>query len=196
MVKKHSEHKGPAPPPPPPSLVIKPVLSDEPQNIPVVLKVQDSNQENETQLIPEPKESMIPKNVEYSEINDSINNNSEVENLPFDVDVNNSVPVQSVHLRKHEIINARPMSVATSINGPTVNSVEDSQIRTRRRSSSASNRNQRRPSPPSLDKVLQMNQNIEKNKGKLPTAVMNELAGRLQNNQDETDRIQGNENSN
>lgn len=196
MVKKHSEHKGPAPPPPPPSLVIKPVLSEEPQNIPVVLKVQDSNQENETQLIPEPKESMVPKNVEYSEINDSINNNSEVENLPFDVDVNNSVPVQSVHLRKHEIINARPMSVATSINGPTVNSVEDSQIRTRRRSSSASNRNQRRPSPPSLDKVLQMNQNIEKNKGKLPTAVMNELAGRLQNNQDETDRIQGNENSN
>lgn len=73
--------------------------------------------------------------------------------------------------------------------------MDDSQIRTRRRSSSASNRNQRRPSPPSLDKVLQMNQNIEKNKGKMPTAVMNELAGRLQNSHDETNLLLDKENS-
>lgn len=62
---------------------------------------------------------------------------------------------------------------------------ESSQIRTRRRSSSASNRNQRRPSPPSLDKVLQMNQNTDKTKTKMPIAVMNELAGRLQNSQED-----------
>lgn len=73
--------------------------------------------------------------------------------------------------------------------------MDDSQLRTRRRSSSASNRNQRRPSPPSLDKVLQMNQNIEKNKGKMPTSVMNELTGRLQSNQDETEQIKDENNS-
>lgn len=73
--------------------------------------------------------------------------------------------------------------------------MDDSQLRTRRRSSSASNRNQRRPSPPSLDKVLQMNQNIEKNKGKMPTSVMNELTGRLQSNQDETEQIKDKNNS-
>lgn len=104
--------------------------------------------------------------------------------------------IQSIQLYKHDILsNPRPISVAASINGPIVNSMKDSQVKTRRRSSSASNRNQRRPSPPSLDKVLQMNQNIEKNKCKMPTAVMNELAGRLQNNQDETDQIEDKDNS-
>lgn len=196
MVKKHSEHKGPAPPPPP-SSVVKSVSNEESQNSSLVLKVQDSNQEQESLLVVEPKELEVlkSKDTAFSEINDSINNNSEGEK-PFDVDdENHSVSIQSIQLRKHDILNPRPISVATSINGSVVNSVEDSQGRTRRRSSSASNRNQRRPSPPSLDKVLQMNQTIEKNKGKMPTAVMNELAGRLLNNQDETDQTQNKDNS-
>lgn len=187
VVKKHSEHKGPAPPPP--SLVIKSISNDESQNIPLVLNVQDTNEEKETQLRLEPKELEQPKSVnnEYPEINDSINNNSEIVKHPIDIDnEKNSVSNQSVHLRKHDKHNPRPISVAASINGPVINSLEDSQIRTRRRSSSASNRNQRRPSPPSLDKVLQMN-NIEKNKDKIPIPVATELSGRFKNNQDETD---------
>jgi len=199
VVKKHSEHKGPAPPPPPPPLsVIKSVSNEESQNLSLVLNVQDSNQEKEKESVAEPKELEIPKSKmnECSEINDSINNNSEMEKQPTDIDDENcSVSVQSIQLRKHDKSSSRPISVAASNNGPIVNSIEDSQIRTRRRSSSASNRNQRRPSPPSLDKVLQMNQNVEKNKGKMPTAVMNELAGRLQNNQDETDQIEDKDNS-
>lgn len=200
MVKKHSEHKGPAPPPPPPPQpsVVKLVSNEDSQNLPIVVKVEDSNLEKETESVAESKELEIPKTKsnEYSEINDSINNNSEIEKQPIDIgDENCSVSIhQSIPLRKHDVCNPRPISVA-STNGPIVNSMEDSQIRTRRRSSSASNRNQRRPSPPSLDKVLQMNQNVEKNKGKMPTAVMNELAGRLQNNQDETDQIQDKDNS-
>lgn len=189
MVKKHSEHKGPAPLPPP-SSIIKSVSNEESQDFQFVSKVDDSNLEKETQLVAEHKEVEIPESKadECPKINDSINNNSEVEKQHFDIDdKNNSVSIQ---FRKHDIHNPRPISVAASINGPTMNTTEDSQIRTRRRSSSASNRNQRRPSPPSLDKVLLMNQNIEKNKGKMPTAVMNELAGRLQSNQDETDLIQ------
>lgn len=195
MVKKHSEHKGPAPPPP--SSVVKPVPNDESQNAPLILKVQDSNQEKEIKLTSEPKEINISKSkdFEYPKINDSINNNSEMEKPRFDVDENNSVSAQLVDSCKHDKLNPRPISIASSINGPTVNSTEDHQIKTRRRSSSASNRNQRRPSPPSLDKVLQMNQSIEKNIGKMPTAVMNELAGRLQNNQDETDLTQEYDNS-
>lgn len=196
MVKKHSEHKGPAPPPP--SSVVKSVSNEEPLTSPLVLKVQDSNQEKESQFvepISEPKELEIPKskNDDISEINDSLNNNSEIETQSIDNDIDsddmirNSVSVQSIELRKHDILNPRPISVAAS---PIINSMDDSLKRSRRRSSSASNRNQRRPSPPSLDKVLQMNQNIEKNKGKMPTAVMNELAGRLLNNQDETDRFE------
>ncbi|XP_022165258.1 serine/threonine-protein kinase 10 isoform X2 [Myzus persicae] len=199
VVKKHSENKGPAPPPPPlptPSSVVKLVPNEESLNIPIVLKVQDTNQEKES--VVEPKELEVPKSKsnEYSEMHDSINNNSETEKKPIDIGVeeNPSVSIQSIQLRKHDISSSRPISVAASNNGPIVNSVEDSQIRTRRRSSSASNRNQRRPSPPSLDKVLQMNQNVEKNKGKMPTAVMNELTGRLQNNQDETDRIHNKDN--
>lgn len=167
-------------------------------NLPIVLKVQDTNQEKES--VTEPKELEVPisKNNEYSEIHDSINNNSETEKQPNDIgeEENCSVSIQSIQLRKHDISSSRPISVAASYNGPIVNSMEDSQIRTRRRSSSASNRNQRRPSPPSLDKVLQMNQNVDKNKGKMPTAVMNELAGRLQNNQDETDQIHDKDKSN
>lgn len=189
MVKKHSEHKGPAPLPP--SSVVKSVLNEESQNSSLVLKVQDSNQEQESLLVVENKELEVPKSKDntFSGINDSINNNSKDEK-PFNIDdKNHSASNQSV-LRKHDILNPRPISVATSTNGSVVNSVEDSHIRTRRRSSSASNRNQRRPSPPSLDKVLQMNQTIEKNKGKMPTAVMNELTDRLQNNQDETDQTQ------
>jgi len=164
VVKKHSEHKGPAPPPPNP--VTKSISNEEPQNLPLVLQIQDSNDEKETQLVVESKEfeKPISKDNEYSEINDSINNNSELEEKqPFEIDnKNNSVSTQPIQLRKHDILNPRPISVATSINGRTVNSMDDSKIRTRRRSSSASNRNQRRPSPPSLDKVLQMNQNTEK----------------------------------
>ncbi|XP_060863110.1 serine/threonine-protein kinase 10 isoform X3 [Metopolophium dirhodum] len=201
VVKKHSENKGPAPPPPPlppPSSVVKLVSNEESLNLPIVLKVQDTNQEKEKESVPELKELEVPKskNNEYSEIHDSINNNSETEKQPIHIgeEENRSVSIQSIQLRKHDISSSRPISVAASNNGPIVNSTEDSQIRTRRRSSSASNRNQRRPSPPSLDKVLQMNQNIEKNKGKMPTAVMNELAGRLQNNQDETDRINNKDN--
>lgn len=202
MVKKHSENKGPAPPPPPlppPSSVVKLESNEESLNLPIVLKVQDTNQEKEKESVPELKELEVPKSKinEYSEIHDSINNNSETEKQPIHIgeEENRSVSIQSIQLRKHDISSSRPISVAASNNGPIVNSTEDSQIRTRRRSSSASNRNQRRPSPPSLDKVLQMNQNIEKNKGKMPIAVMNELAGRLQNNQDETDRINNKDNS-
>lgn len=196
MVKKHSEHKGPAPPPP--SSVIKSVTNDESQNIPVVLKVQDPNEKKEVQLESEPKELEQSKSVnnEYSVINDSINNNSEVVKQSIDTDnEKNSVSVQSVQLRKHDILNPRPISVAASVNGPVINSLDDFQVRTRRRSSSASNRNQRRPSPPSLDKVLQMNNNIEKNKDKIPISVTNELSGRLQNNQDETDHLEDKHNS-
>lgn len=164
------------------------------------MKVEE-NEEKETQLvIDEPIELEISKSKDskYSEINDSINNNSEIEKQSFGInDENDSVTIQSMQLRKRDILpNPRPISVAANINGPIVNSMEDSQIKTRRRSSSASNRNQRRPSPPSLDKVLQMNQNIEKNKSKIPIAVINELTGRLQNNQDETDdRIEDKDNS-
>ncbi|XP_025416771.1 serine/threonine-protein kinase 10 isoform X3 [Sipha flava] len=186
VVKKHSEHKGPAPPPP---SSVKSVSNEEPQNSLLALKIQDSDQEQES-LVVEHKElvELKSKDNDFSELNDSINNNSEG-NKPFDIaNENNSVSIQSSQLRKHDILNPRPISVATSINGSIVHSTEDSQVRTRRRSSSASNRNQRRPSPPSLDKVLQMNQTIEKNKGKMPTAVLNELAGRLLNNQDETDQ--------
>lgn len=150
-------------------------------------------------MVVEPKEFEIPKSIdnECSEINnDTINNNSEIEKPSFDLDENNSVSIQSIQLRKHDVLNPRPISVAANINGPTTNSMEDSQIRTRRRSSSASNRNQRRPSPPSLDKVLQMNENIEKIKSKIPNAVMNELTGRLKNNQDETDQLLDKDNSN
>lgn len=201
MVKKHSENKGPAPPPPPlptPSSVVKLVSNEESSNLPLVLKVEDTNQEKESVAEPNELEVPISKNNEYLEIHDSINNNSETEKQPNDIgeEENCSVSIQSIQLRKHDISSSRPISVAASNNGPIVNSMEDSQIRTRRRSSSASNRNQRRPSPPSLDKVLQMNQNVEKNKGKMPTAVMNELAGRLQNNQDETDQINDKDNSN
>lgn len=196
MIKKHSEHKGPAPPPPPPpSSITKSVSTEESQDLQFVSKVDDSNLEKETQLVVEHKEIEISESKanEYPEINNSINNNSEMEKQHFDIDdKNNSVSIQ---FRKHDIHNPRPISVAADMNGPITNITEDSQVRTRRRSSSASNRNQRRPSPPSLDKVLQMNQYIEKNKGKMPTAVMNELAGRLQNNQDETDLLQNNDNS-
>lgn len=192
MVKKHSEHKGPAPPPPP--SIIKPVSNEESQDLQLISKVDDSTLQEETQLVAEHKEVEIPESkvVDNPQINDSINNNSELEKQNVDTDKENAVSIQ---FRKHDILNPRPMSVAASINGPVVNTTEDSQTRARRRSSSASNRNQRRPSPPSLDKVLQMNQNIEKNKGKMPTSVMNELAGRLQNNQDETDLIQDKDNS-
>lgn len=198
MVKKHSEHKGPAPPPPPPpppSSIIETVSNKEPDDLQLVSKVDDSTLEEETQLVTEPKLVEIPESKadKNPEINDSLNNNSEIEQQNFDTEENKNAI--SVQFRKHDIINPRPMSVAASINGPIVNTSEDVQIRARRRSSSASNRNQRRPSPPSLDKVLQMNQNIEKNKGKMPKAVMNELAGRLQNNQDETDQIQDKDNS-
>lgn len=197
MVKKHSEHKGPAPPPPLAS-VAESVSNEEPQNLPIILKIQDSNEEKETQLIAESKELEILKSMgnECSEINDSINNNSEIEKQPFDVDENNSVSVQSIQLRKYDVHNPRPISVAASINSPTINPMEDSQIRTRRRSSSASNRNQRRPSPPSLDKVLQMNQNIERNEGKMPNIIVNDLTGRLKNNQDETDQLKDKDNGN
>jgi len=203
VVKKHSEHKGPAPPPPPPppllASVVESISNEEPQKLPIVLKIEESNIEKETQFVAEPEEELeIQKSMgnECSEINDSINNNSEIEKQPFDVDENTSVSIQSIQLRKHDVLNPRPISVAASINGPNINSMEDSQIRTRRRSSSASNRNQRRPSPPSLDKVLQMNQNIEKNKGNMPNAVMNELTGRFKNNQDETDQLPDKDNSN
>jgi len=202
VVKKHSENKGPAPPPPPlppPSSVVKLVSNEESPNLPIVLKVQDTTQENEKESVAELEELGVPKSKsnEYSEIHDSINNNSETEKQPIQIgeEENQSVSIQSIHLRKHDVSSSRPISVAACNNGPIVSSMEDSQIRTRRRSSSASNRNQRRPSPPSLDKVLQMNQNVEKNKGKMPTAVMNELAGRLQNNQDETDQINNKDNS-
>jgi len=202
VVKKHSENKGPAPPPPPlppPSSVVKLVSNEESLNLPIVLKVEDTNHEKE--LVAEPKEIEVPisQNNEHSEIHDSINNNSETGKQPNHIgeEENCSVSsIQSIQLRKHDKSSSRPISVAASNNGPIENSMEDSQIRTRRRSSSASNRNQRRPSPPSLDKVLQMNQNVEKNKGKMPTAVMNELAGRLQNNQDETDQIHDKDNCN
>lgn len=201
MVKKHSENKGPAPPPPPlpqSSSVVKLVSNEEPANLPIVLNVQETNQDKEIESVTEPEELEVPKsnNNEYPVINDSINNNSEIEKEPIDIgNENHSISIQSIQLRKHDKSSSRPISIAASNNGPIVNSIEDSQIRTRRRSSSASNRNQRRPSPPSLDKVLQMNQNVEKNKGKMPTAVMNELAGRLQNNKDETDLIQTKDNS-
>jgi len=200
VVKKHSENKGPAPPPPPlptPSSVVKLVSNEESLNLPIVLKVEDTNQEKESIVEPEELDVSISKNNEYSEIHDSINNNSETEKQPNDIgEEESSVSIQSIQLRKHDISSSRPISVASSNNGPILNSMEDSQIRTRRRSSSASNRNPRRPPPPSLDKVLQMNQNVEKNKGKMPTAVMNELAGRLQNNQDETDQIHDKDNGN
>jgi hypothetical protein len=201
VVKKHSENKGPAPPPPPlpqSSSVVKLVSNEESANLPIVLNVQETNQDKEIESVTEPEELEVPKsnNNEYPVINDSINNNSEIEKEPIDIgNENHSVSIQSIQLRKHDKSSSRPISIAASNNGPIVNSIEDSQIRTRRRSSSASNRNQRRPSPPSLDKVLQMNQNVEKNKGKMPTAVMNELAGRLQNNKDETDLIQTKDNS-
>lgn len=195
IVKKHSEHKGPAPLPP---SVVKSVSNEEPPNRPLILRVEETH-EKETQLVVEPLELDVSKSNDnkYSEINDSINNNSEIEKQPFDInDQNDSVAIQSIQLYKNDILpNPRPISVAASNNGPIVNSMNDSQVKTRRRSSSASNRNQRRPSPPSLDKVLQMNQNIEKNKCKMPTAVMNELTGRLQNNQDETDQIEDKDNS-
>lgn len=196
MVKKHSENKGPAPPPP--LSVIKSVSNEESQNIPLILNAQKSSQEKETQLEPEHKEmeKLKTKNNEYSEINDSINNNSEMVKQSFDIDdEKNSESTEPVQLRKHDILTPRPISVAASINGPILNSLEDSQIRTRRRSSSASNRNQRRPSPPSLDKVLQMNKNIEKNKDKIPISIMNELSGRFQDNQDETDNLEDKDNS-
>lgn len=200
MVKKHSENKGPAPPPPPlppQSSIVKLVSNEESLNLPVLLKVQDTNEEKES--VAELKELEVPKSKssEYSEIRDCINNNSETEKQPIHIgeEENRSLSIKSIQLRKCDMSSSRPISVAASNNGPIVNSMEDSQIKTRRRSSSASNRNQRRPSPPSLDKVLQMNQNVEKNKGKMPTAVMNELAGRLQNNQDETDRINNKDNS-
>jgi len=202
VVKKHSENKGPAPPPPPlppPSSVVKLVSNEESLDLPVLLKVQDTNEEKEKESVTELKELEVPKSKsnEYSEIHDSINNNSETEKQPIHIgeEENHSVSIKSIQLRKHDISSSRPISVAASNNGPIVNTTDDSQIKTRRRSSSASNRNQRRPSPPSLDKVLQMNQNVEKNKGKMPTAVMNELAGRLQNNQDETDQINNKDNS-
>lgn len=201
MVKKHSENKGPAPPPPPlppPSSVVKLVSNEVLPTLPIVSNVQETNQDKEIESVAEPEDIEIPKskNIEYSEIKDSINNNSEIEKPPTNIDnENHSVSIQSTQLRKHDKTSSRPISVAATNNGPIVNSIEDSQIRTRRRSSSASNRNQRRPSPPSLDKVLQMNQNVEKNKGKMPTAVMNELTGRLQNNKDETDLIQDKDNS-
>lgn len=208
MVKKHSENKGPAPPPPPlpPPSVVKLVSDEVSPTLPIVLNVQETNQDKEIESVTEPEDIEIPKskNSEYSEINDSINNNSEIEKPPINIDneppinidnENHSVSIQSTQLRKHDKTSSRPISVAATNNGPIVSSIEDSQIRTRRRSSSASNRNQRRPSPPSLDKVLQMNQNVEKNKGKMPTAVMNELTGRLQNNKDETDLIQDKDNS-
>jgi len=202
VVKKHSENKGPAPPPPPlstPSSVVKLIPNEESPNLPILLKVQNINQKKEKESVAEPKELEVSKSKsnEYLEIHDSMNNNSETEKQPIDIseEENRSISNQSIQLRKHDKSNSRPISVAASNNGPIVNSVEDSQIRTRRRSSSASNRNQRRPSPPSLDKVLQMNQNVEKNKGKMPTAVMNELTGRFQNNQDETDRIHDKDNS-
>ncbi|KAL4131778.1 hypothetical protein QTP88_009040 [Uroleucon formosanum] len=199
VVKKHSENKGPAPPPPPlppQSSIVKLVSNEESLNLPVLLKVQDTNEEKES--VAELKELEVPKSKssEYSEIRDCINNNSETEKQPIHIgeEENRSLSIKSIQLRKCDMSSSRPISVAASNNGPIVNSMEDSQIKTRRRSSSASNRNQRRPSPPSLDKVLQMNQNVEKNKGKMPTAVMNELAGRLQNNQDETDRINNKDN--
>lgn len=200
MVKKHSENKGPAPPPPPlppPSSVVTLVSNEVSPTLPIVLNVQETNQEKDIESVAEPEDIEIPKskNSEDSEINDSINNNSEIEKPPINIDnENHLVSIQSTQLRKHDKT-SRPISVAATSNGPIVNSIEDSQIRTRRRSSSASNRNQRRPSPPSLDKVLQMNQNVEKNKGKMPTAVMNELTGRLQHNKDETDLIQDKDNS-
>ncbi|XP_027843647.2 serine/threonine-protein kinase 10 isoform X2 [Aphis gossypii] len=214
VVKKHSENKGPAPPPPPlpPPSVVKLVSNEVSPTLPIALNVQETNQDKEIESVTEPEDIEIPKskNSEYSEINDSINNNSEIEKPPINIDneplindneppinidnENHSISIQSTQLRKHDKTSSRPISVAATNNGPIVNSIEDSQIRTRRRSSSASNRNQRRPSPPSLDKVLQMNQNVEKNKGKMPTAVMNELTGRLQNNKDETDLIQDKDN--
>lgn len=187
MIKKHSEHKGPAPPPP---SSVKSISNEEPQNVPLVLKIED-NQDKETELEVKCEELKIPKSEgnEHSEISDSIKNNSELENQPIDIDDNNSVSIQSIQLRQNNVLNPRPMSISANINGPAVNSMDDSQIKTKRRSSSASNRNQRRPSPPSLDKVLQMNQSLE-NKSKIPLAVMSELAGRLQSNQDETESIQ------
>jgi len=196
VVKKHSEHKGPAPPPPSP--VIKSVSNEESPTVPLILKIQNSNKEKETETTVEPKELGVTKSKdnEYPEIsnstNDSNNDTNKVEEKqPFDIDnEKNSTSIQPIQLHKHDIPNPRPLSVAANIKSPIVNVVDDSQIRTRRRSSSASNRNQRRPSPPSLDKVLQMNQNVVKNKGKIPTDVMNELTGRLQTNQDETEQTQ------
>lgn len=199
MVKKHSEHKGPAPPPPSP--VIKLVSNEESPTEPLVLKIQDSNEEKEkeTEITAKPKELGVTKSKdnEYPEISNSTNDSKvEEKQPPFDIDEEkNSKSIQPIQLHKHDIPNPRPISVAANINSQIVNVVNDSQIRTRRRSSSASNRNQRRPSPPSLDKVLQMNQNVEKNKGKIPTAVMNELTGRLQTNQNETEQIQNKNNS-
>lgn len=197
MVKKHSEHKGPAPLPP--SSVIKPTSNEEPQNLPLVLKIQDSKEEKETEPVIKPKEIELPKSKnDFSEIGISTNNSEAEEKQSLDIkDEKNKNPIsnESIQLRKHDTPNPRPISVAASINDQTLNALVDSQIRTRRRSSSASNRNQRRPSPPSLDKVLQMNQNIEKNKGKMPTSVMNELAGRLQSNQDETEQMKDKNNS-
>lgn len=197
MVKKHSEHKGPAPPPPFP--VVKSVSNEEPPTVPLILKIQDPNEEKETEIIAKSKEIDEIKskdNNEYLEISNSTNDSEVEEKQANDVkDEKNSASNQPIQLHKQDISNLQPISVAANINIPTVNVVNDSQIRTRRRSSSASNRNQRRPSPPSLDKVLQMNQNVERNKAKIPTAVMNELTGRLQSNHDETEQIQSKNNS-
>lgn len=196
VVKKHSEHKGPAPLPP--SSVIKPNSNEEPQNSSLVLKIQDSKEEKEIELVIKPKEIELPKSKtdKFSEIGISINNSEVEEKQSLDIkNEKNATSNESIQLHKHETPNPRPISVVAGTNDQTVKTVDDSQLRTRRRSSSASNRNQRRPSPPSLDKVLQMNQNIEKNKGKMPTSVMNELTGRLQSNQDETEQIKDENNS-
>ncbi|XP_050421014.1 serine/threonine-protein kinase 10 isoform X2 [Adelges cooleyi] len=192
MIKKHSEHKGPAPPPPPlPQPVVKLTNSDVPsEDTTILLKLEDPDSKEKTTLNTESKdhELLKSKNIECSEINDSINNNSDSVQQTCNTDDNKPISDQLVQLRKHDVPSPRPVSIASSsVNGSISTTMEDSQVRTRRRSSSATNRNQRRPSPPSLDKVLQMNQNVEKDKIKMPSAVMNELSDRLQNNQNETD---------
>ncbi|XP_050545072.1 serine/threonine-protein kinase 10 isoform X2 [Daktulosphaira vitifoliae] len=183
VIKKHSEHKGPAPPPPLPQPNKQ---NNEPsQDVNNELKI-ENNSENDknTELLVD--ESSKLKSIEVLKRNDSVNNNLGLLKQSSNDD-KNVMCIQNIDLSEHDTINSRPVLVVSSADNSLIsNSVIEISAGTRR-SSSTSNRNQRRPSPPSLDKVLQMNKITEKNQEKLPLFIENKSSDQLKTYKSETD---------
>lgn len=189
MIKKHSEHKGPAPPPP---LSQQSKQNNEPsQIVNNELRIENPSENNKhIELVVD--ESSKSKSCEELKTNDSVNNNLELSKLSSDVDEKISMCIQNIDLPEHNTIIPKQISVVSdSDNSLFSNSVIEIPAGTRR-SSSTSNRNQRRPSPPSLDKVLQMNKITEKNGESLLSFVENESSDQLKTN--ENDQLKMNEN--